>query len=78
MSDPKFDISEADELADILMGIEDTRNELIRMGRERQEIPNARRDCLHLDEIQELAERWNDLANQLVHWPDPIPEEDNA
>jgi hypothetical protein len=64
----------ADDLADILIGLEDVRKELITLGLKRQEATPEQKQETN-DAMVELAERWDTLANQIAHWPDKPPKE---
>jgi hypothetical protein len=65
---------EADELAGILMGLDDSREELITLGRKRQEGDTSART---VEAMVDAAERWDDLSDRLTFWPGTPPEDDN-
>lgn len=61
---------EADELAGILMGLDDAREELVELGRKRQEgDPKS-----NTEEIIDAATRWDELSDRLTFWPESPPE----
>lgn len=62
---------DADDLAGILMGLDDAREELIELGRKRQESGPG----VHVNEIVDAAERWDDLSDRLSFWPEKPPTE---
>jgi hypothetical protein len=69
-----IEVWEAEKLADLLIGLEDTRADLKRYYIARQEGDPTK----YVNEIVEAAERWDDLQEQLCYWPEDMPDREAA